>query len=479
MGMQRSFARLAIVAIIIMLTLQACSSIINPGPTPTPFGAFPLVSQFRSLYDKLGGEAVVGKSISPVFSHNNLLCQYTENLLMCFDTTATVEANRLSIMPIGQVLIKPPPGQTFEVYEGFQEMYDLLFKERYVGKPLTGIRYNKDKRRIEQYFENMGFYEQLDDPHAAVRLLAYGTYECGEYCAYKATSSAGFIAGYNIGVELIGASSLERLGGVDVFGSPVTQPYTAADGNQEQVLENALIYIPKDNPSTLRLRPLAQMLKVRLEAPGPQLYGVDQHMIFYFVQGSLGYHVPDVFDQFIISHGGKEISGNPTSDPFHAPGPGGVEIPSQCFENYCLQLQVNVDGSPKVSLMSLGNQYRQKVKPDNWVFEFSPATTILKASEMKPQVTSQEEQVIQVKVFQAKGLLPISDIGSILVVRLPDGTKASYDVPLTDQSGTAKVILPPVNNAATGTVIPFAVCLNVPADTQICASGSYLIWNAR
>jgi hypothetical protein len=478
MGMQRLFARLAIVAIIIMFSLQACSSFSNPGPTPTPFGAFQLDSRFRDLYERLGGEPVLGKSISPTFNHDKDTCQYTENMLWCYNPTAKVGADLVSLVPIGQLLVNPQPGQKFAVYEGFQEMYTRLFGERYVGKPLTGIRYNKDKRRLEQYYEKMGFYLQIDDPHATVRLMAYGTYVCREYCAYKSNSGSAII-GWDKGIEVPESASLERLGGFDVFGSPISQWYTASDGNQEQVFEKVLVYIPKDNPSTIRLRPLAAMLRVRLEQPGPQLYGIDQNMVFYPVQGNLGYHVPVVFDTFIASHGGREISGNPTSDPFHAVV-NGVKLPRQCFENYCLDYNEAAADNAKVYLVSLGGQYlNQKVKQENWVFEFSPSSTLLKVSEMKPQVSSQEEQTIQVKVFQARGLVPISDIEGILVVGLPDGSKSSYDVPATDLTGTASVTLPPVSKAANGTVIPFAVCLNVPADTQICQSGSYLIWNVR
>ena len=475
MGRQRLFARLAIVAIITVFSLQACSTFANPGPTPTPFGAFQLDSRFRDLYERLGGEPVLGKAISPTFPHNSSTCQYTENILWCYNPGAVVDADLVSLIPIGQLMVSPRPGQKLEVYEGFQEMYTRLFGQRYVGKPLTGARYNKDKRRIEQYFEKMGFYLQIDDPHATVRLMAYGRYVCGISCSLQGDPGSAII-GYDTGIEVLGASSLQRLGGFDVFGSPLSQPYTASDGNQEQVLNNVLVYTPKDNPSTLRLRPLAKMLRIRLEQPGPQLYGIDQNMIFYQVQGELGYHVPVVFDAFIAAHGGREISGNPTSDPFYTLVDG-EKVPRQCFENYCLDY--NTKAAVPVTLAALGSQYLTKVKPENWVFEFSPASTRLIVSEMKPQVSSTEEQTIQVKVLQQRGLVPISDIESILVVGLPDGKKSSYNVPPTDQTGTASVTLPPVEKAANGTVIPFAVCLNIPAATQICQSGSYLIWNVR
>ena len=476
--MQRSSRRQTILLIVVLLTLTACNSAFNPGPTPTPFGAYQLSPNFRSLYEQLGGQPVLGQAISPLFTHNDSTCQYTEKVLFCYNPTAK-GVDRVSTVALGILLKLPATGEQYPIYEGFKATYDRLFEEIYVGKPLSGVRYNKEKRRIEQYFEKMGFYQLIDDPRGTVRLLAYGTYACGIYCDYEKKGDDAII-GPVWSEDVSGLQSLERLGGIPVFGSPLSRPYRAPDGNTEQLFENALIYVPNDNPTTVQLRPLAKNLHVRLEAPTPQGSSSNQAQgtVFYPVGEGVGYAVPVVFDEFIAAHGGKEISGEPTSAVYRATV-NEVVMPGQCFENYCLYYNVNAAAGSQVGLMSLGYQYKVKIDQKNWAFEFSPKTTLLKLSELKQQISASEQQVVQVKVIQAKDLLPISGVGGVLVVGLPDGSKPAYEVPPTDLKGSASVTLPPVKNAANGTMIPYVVCLNVPSTTKICAGDSFLIWNVK
>ena len=44
---------------------------------------------------------------------------------------------------------------------------------------------NYAQQRIEQYFENVGFYRNFSDPAGSVHLLAYGAASCAERCAYQ------------------------------------------------------------------------------------------------------------------------------------------------------------------------------------------------------------------------------------------------------------------------------------------------------
>jgi hypothetical protein len=474
--MSRPSKRLIMLAMVVVLTLQACGSTAGLGPSPTPFGVYPLSSIFRDLYTKLGGESMLGPAVSPEFPHGEETCQYTEMVLMCFNPQAKVDADRLYLVPIGPVVVEPVPGETPKIYEAFAQAYHDLFGARYVGNPLSGVRMNADKRRIEQYFEKMGLYLQIDDPQHVVHLLAYGSVVCQKYCAYRPDTTSN-IPAWNKGVEVPSLPSLIRIGGFDVVGNPVSVPYTAADQNLEQVFEKMLVYIPAENPSTIRLRPLGVLLKMPRTAPGPQVYGEKDGMVFYPVQGNLGYHVPLVFDQFITRHGGTELSGKPISDPLGLTL-NGQQGARQCFENYCLEYDST--RSQPIYLSDLGTQYLQeKVKEENRVFEFSPQTTRLLVSEEQPQISSQEQAVIQVKVYQVKGMLPIKDIESVLILGLPDGKKLALNVPATNQEGTALVTLPAITDAPNGTVIPYAVCLNVPAREQICQSESFLIWNTQ
>ncbi len=476
--MQRSSRCQKILIILVLLTLTACNSVFNPRPTPTPFGAFQLSTYFRSLYDQLGGEPVLGQAISPVFPHKDIFCQYTQNVLFCYNPTGKVEADRVSLIAIGTLLAQEEPGQELKIYEGFRATYDGLYGERYVGKPLSEVRYNQEKRRIEQYFEKMGFYQLIDDPRGTVRLMAYGSYACAESCSYQ-TDTNSSLSGPHFGVDVPFFKSLSRIGGFQVIGFPLSQPYTAADGNLEQVFENALVYVPKDNPATIRLRPLAEIMRTRLEAPSLPSGSQSQGTVFYQVAGNRGFDVPVVFDEYIAAHGGKDISGAPTSDAFSYLV-NGENLGAQCFQNYCLYYDPHADAGSQVRLMNLGKQYiTEKVPLESWLFEFSPKTTLLKLSEQKPQISASEQQVIHIHVFQVKDLQPISQVSSILVVGMPDGSKETFSVPPTDLKGSSSFTLPPFTNAANGTIIPYVVCLNVPSTSPICQAETFFIWNIK
>jgi len=340
------------------------------------------------------------------------------------------------------------------------------------------VRYNPEKRRLEQYFEKMGFYLLVDDPQHEVHLMAYGIYTCQAECARTGVNDSAIVS-WNKGVEVLNPLSLERMGGYSVFGNPLTNPYMAPDGNLEQVLEKVVVYVPADNPTTLRLRSLAAPLNLMYSDPGPQRFSLKDGMVFYSENGDLGYHIPIVFDQFIATHGGIEISGKPLTDPFPVTVNGGT-IARQCFENYCLEYYPNAEPGHQLMLASLGPEFLTAQHHENQeVFKFTRQSVHLAVSELKPQITDQEPQEIQIVLQTSKGQAPIADIDSFVLLALPDGNKISYDLPATDQNGIAQVTLPPLAHQPNGAIIPYIVCLNVPGDEQICANESFLIWNVR
>ncbi len=466
---------------LLLCFLTACSGYSAPSVTPTPQGQVPVSSDFRDLYQSLGGEAELGPAISIPFNNNGTLCQYTSNVLMCYNPAARSEADRLYLSSIGlqlkfQDFIPPQPGP-IKVYEGFSEVYHNKFFVRYVGQPLTGVRYNPEKGRVEQYFEKMGFYTLVDDPQHAVHLLAYGSYICQDECAAADAFSSSIT--WSKGIDVLNPASLARLGGYNLFGNPLTTPYKAADGSLEQVLDKVVVYVPKDNPTTLRLRPLALALNLPYSEPGLQRYGQKENMVFYVVKGSLGYHVPVVFDRFIASHGGTEISGKPLSDPYEVTA-NGQAIARQCFENYCLEYDPTAPDDQKVVLASQGKLYMQSQKREaQQVFQFTRKMVALTVSELKPQISNEETQTIQVMLRTRTGKQPIAQIESFVTLALPGSRKVSFDVPPTDSNGLAQVAIPPLKDVANGVIIPYIVCLNVPGNEQICENESFLVWNTR
>ncbi len=466
-----------------LLGISACSSFTFDGPAPTPQGSVPVVSDLRDFYQSLGGENDLGPAISAPFYRDGILCQYTTNVLMCYNASAQSESDRTYLAPIGDLLnlqsLTDNQTDTPAVYEGFADFYHKhFFGLRFVGKPLTGVRYNKESNRIEQYFEKMGFYILLNDPQPTVHLLAYGIYTCGDQCGHVAASVRGII-GWNKGVAVLNPGSLARLGDYTLFGSPLTQPYIGSDGNLEQVLEKVVVYVPKDNPATIRFRTISVLLNLPYSDPTPQRFGLKDNMVFYAVNGNLGYHVPVLFDQFLATHGGSEIAGKPLSDPYMVEVDD-QSIARQCFEKYCIDYYPNSDPAQQVRLVSLGQAYIDKLKRvDQEIFTFNRKNVELTISEDKPQISSQESQVVQIALRTRKGHAPISDIESFVMLGLPDGKKLTYNLPLTDKNGLAQVTIPPLSIPQNGIIIPYIVCLNVPAQEQICANESFLIWNSR
>jgi hypothetical protein len=60
---------------------------------------------------------------------------------------------------------------------------------------------------------------------------------------------------------------------------------------------------------------------------------------------------------------------------------------------------------------------------------------------------------------------------------MPDGKKITKNLPPTDKDGLAQVSIPPLSIKENGVIIPYIVCLNVPAQEQICKNESFLVWN--
>ena len=471
-----------LLTILFLLALTACSAVSYTAQLATPVGQVPVSSEFRDLYQNLGGESNLGPAISVPFNQKGILCQFTTQVLLCFNSAAHSEADRLYLAPIGLRLNFPvfSPRQTgdIKIFEGFAETYHKkFFGERYVGKPLTGVRYNPGQNRLEQYFEKMGFFMASDDPQHLVHLLAYGVYVCREECGQLTMGSA--IIGWDKGIEVLNPISLDRLGGYIHFGIPLSTPYIGTDGNLEQILEKVVIYVPADNPATVRLRPLAVVLNLPLSDPGAQRFGQKENMVFYVVKGNLGYHVPILFDKFIAIHGGTEISGPPVGDPYQIVV-GGQTLARQCFQNYCLDYNPSAAPEQHIQLAALGQQYLTTQKREAMqVFHFNLKSVELTAAEQKPQISNQESQTIQALLRTRPGRQPIADIESFVTLGLPDSTKLSYDFPPTDASGLTQVTIPPLLKTTNGTIIPYIVCLNVPGDEQICSFESFLIWNLQ
>jgi len=472
----------------LLMVLTACGNStgsINSAPSPTPRGGQYLVEiHLRNLYQDLGGAAELGPAISQARNlANGAVCQYTTNVMLCYNAEAHSETERVYLAPLAkEFTLQAAPANNAPapaIYEGFAEVYARkFFGERYVGAPLSSAQYNPEKRRVEQYFERMGFYTLIDDPQKNVYLLAYGSYACREECVPNIPNAS--IIGWNPSIPLLLPKIIDRVGGYGLFGDPISIPYVDKKGRTLQILEKIVVFTTTDNPQVLQMLPLALELNMLLGAPGPQKYGSKDNMVFYVIHDDVGYHVPIMFDQFIARHGGTEISGQPLSDPYELIK-NNQRVARQCFKNLCLDYALNGSDDQRVSLVSLGQMFleTQKLSIPQGPFEFSRTTVVLNIAVKKPQLTNQEPQIIQLAVLTRKSRLPIANVNGFVMIGLPNGKKLSYNLPLTNKDGLTQITLTPLSDVANGTIIPYVVCLNVPAEEAICANESFLVWNNR
>lgn len=479
---KRIFSLLAI--LIALLILSACDAS-HSVRTPTPVGALAISTSLRGFYESLGGEDVLGPAIDTPRDVNGMECQMMSNGILCYNPAA-IDANRFTIWPLGRTFgIQDTPDvnpeqQSYRVIHGyalypdFVSIYDSLGGAKNVGMPISRVRYNREQYRIEQYFENLGFYRTLDDP--AIHLLPYGSYYCADNCRFKGyTSFAPLKDDFSSPFQM----SIDRLGGAKFLGRALTEAIVVGN-NIQQVFEGGIALAPVNNPSLIRLMALPKELKLVTDAqPEPRTAEEKSGLVFKPTQGDLGFYVPVPFDKFIAQHGGYEISGKPI-------GPvdwdKSQRFVRQCFENYCLDFFPKVKDKPdlQVMLAPLGSKYLHTYDTSSPYLALSNETVMIQSSESNPEIKNNQPQMISIVVLQRKDLQPLERIEAHLLVSYPDQrAPLEMDFQPTDENGYSTLLVPPSNPLLpNGSLVSYQVCLNVPGQ-KICDRQSYLIWNSQ
>ncbi len=339
---------------------------------------------------------------------------------------------------------------------------------------------------FEQFYQQMGGVDQLGQPISKL------TTENGKQCQYTTNGVLCYDPAeggdQQFSYTPIESSAkvdtpydhiLERMGGRQVFGEPQGEPVIASDGQMEQVYTNIVVYSPPDNPNDIHFRPLARALGMPAGQPGPKIYDRRHNVIFYPVEGELGFHVPVVFDEFIAQHGGVEKSGKPMSEPI-AIKLNGQQVARQCFENYCLDYYINAPTASQVRLAPLGLDYTQSVSsPSGYANVAAPVsdTLAMLVSEDNAQVTVSDSQTFFILVYKDHTKEPQSGITATIDLMLPDGASYTYQTPPTGLNGWTSLTIPPLPNLEHGMMVAYKVCLNQPVEPQNCASDMYLVWN--
>jgi hypothetical protein len=450
----------------------------------TPEGTYTVDPLFREFYDHLGGTAVLGPAISPLFSHEAQRYQYIQAGCLEFDANAPpAERFRLSALGKDMGISDPPePAPTDPelvyinghiIFKEFVSFYRSLGGAKYVGNPLTEVHFNPDKKRFEQYFEDLGFYWMESDPPGTIRLLAYGAWKCDVHCRHVSPAST------IVDLPSVNYQASDRLFeevvkslGTDMAGFPLVEPYLAPDGKYEQIFENIVVSIDARVKGPLKLRPIAELLGIQIE-PLVLPSGIPG-MSFWAIDGERGHNIPQEFVDYITRHGGIDISGPPITELFLVDN----QIFRQCFRNLCLDyhLNENIPQGLRIRPAPLGRQYKEiYYQPLNMSFiETQSLQSInMQVWEHHTFISSSQEQEIGAAVYQDE--TPLANIEPVLTVYLPDGKEDTYYFPPTGKDGKSEVKIPPIL-AANGTIIVYKVCVENLNKERYCVKDAYLIW---
>lgn len=510
---------------LILITSAACVKQL-PQPTPTPIQTISVDPIFKNYYDFLGGEKTLGAVISPLIQKEGVNYQYTVNALMAFDPQAPV-SQRYHLAPIGLAMdvVEPSvpeaeaPGGLYigghTVFPKFVPLYQQLGGVQVLGRPLMEARFNPERNRIEQYFENVGFYLLQDASTESVHLLAYGAWECDIDCRTSPPLNAiidfphesvfnlepektqlSFYIPFLFKDGIIGKSAeagaeccklnlplilrslttnllsdtVARLGS-DLTGFALTEPYLTPEGKLEQIFENVVVSVDPQHPDEDPLLPLPEKLKI---FPDPlEKAKNDPTMYFYPVKGDQGYNVASYFLYYLNLHGGLKVSGPPITKYDLL----GDNVYWQCFKYLCMEEHQGTPEGLIIRPAGLGYMYKELYdQADNQKIESAQALReiSLQVWESNPRVASNQEQKIEISVQENN--IPLINIKPTLTLTLPDSTQQSYTLPPTSQEGRTELTLQPIS-APNGTLIPYQVCIANQTDEKFCVKDDYLIWN--
>jgi hypothetical protein len=460
-----------------LVFLSAGCEQVDVGPLSTQVSesTYSIDPLFREFYDRLDGPNTLGMAISALDIQGNTKCQYTVGGLMVFDPLLP-GPQRVHLAPLGvEMGIDEPdvpapdqPGTHYInghiIYADFVPLYEKLGGESVVGKPLTEVHYNPDKKRHEQYFENLGFYildgEGSDDVH----LLAYGAWNCNNKC--RGDGQYGIVGQPSVEPPI--SEAVSRLGS-DFTGFPLTEAYIAPDGKVEQIFENVVLVIDLSNPTRVELRPIQQKLSIMPDAL--TVKSNDKNMFFYAVNGDKGYNIPLASLDYINQHGGFEIFGAPISELT----PVKDQVSRQCFVNLCLDR----DASGVIRPAPLGYTYKalfyQPVAQS--LPEPAPETSreiVIQVWAAHQKIASDKEQEISALITENNK--PMVNVRPVLEVSMPDGSQKPYVMPPTGSDGQTHLSISPAQ-AQNGTLIPYQVCITSNAEKRVCVKDNYLVWN--
>lgn len=463
------------ILIFLLLLLTSCGrgSVVEPKDI-----GYEISPVFREFYQSLGGEALFGNAINESYEKDGKVYQYVVAGLFVSDPFMH-EGKRVYFASLGSELGYYEPPKTkfdtldgtyfngYEIHDSFVPLFTKMGGIEVVGYPISNANYNPEKKQIEQYFENLGFYLADDMDLAYVGLLPYGRISCGTACslsvfvnqAEQEESSDNFVP------EPF--SSFVNQLGHDFVGISLTDVYDAGDGTVHIVFENMVLYTLVGDESQVYALPISELLG--FPRTTPSLVRQSDAAYFYRIEGDYGYSVPNGVNDYLLDHGGYEFSGAPISEVDKV-----AELQyRQCFENLCVDIDVDpVTKEERVHPLNLGLDYKEKFYQEPEVIELIDEYS-LNVWVADPLISSDKPQTIFVQISnEAKDSLK----GIKLVIILtypPDLRQERLEISKTDREGLTHINIKPVD-AQNGSRVKYEVCME---DGSVCAEGKYTLWS--
>ena len=222
----------------------------------------------------------------------------------------------------------------------------------------------------------------------------------------------------------------------------------------------------------IRLRPIVELIGIERGSPVPKQD--NPLMVFYPVEGNLGYHVPAFFDTFVKQIGGFEMTGRPIMEV--QPLEEGKF--RQCFTNICLNFNTQAAEDEKLTLEDIGSEYKKRFYPSK---DTSPKSKVLdglrmKVREIPPFDFLEEGPEIQVTLSQDNQ--PLAGRELTLALTLPDGSRQIYALTPTDELGQTSQLLP-IIEAPFGFLVLYEVCYPDAPDPGLCLDDNYMIFKIK
>lgn len=547
------------VLLIFLTTLIACGRDIEPQPSPQddlppgPFSeeTFPVDPIFEGLYASLGGSGNLGPALTPLQESGNLKIQYVEAALMVFDPqSASNDQYRLA--PLGLVFgiaepAVPNPGvpdhrylNGHVIFDDFAPLFEQLGGSRIVGRPLTEARYNPDKDRVEQYFENLGFYTRAGEAGEEVRLLAYGAFACDRRCRYQPNPAS--IPTLRPLLPEPFASRVSQLG-LSFVGRTLTEPYLNSENQIEIIFENLVLAttapVPIEEGFELPIRLwLPHIVKQFMQDSGIELpfriylpfipantsgeiksdgsihLRIKWHALTPPIKAFAQNQVFEVFARPIVQE--LDIQPQPlvprSDDPLMVFYPiegdlghnvpvyfddylgrhGGGQISGnpitevfllqdgvfrQCFENICLDFDTRAPEGERLRPAALGVRYKDRFfQQTGDEFRKSQSLEDTRLQVWESQSFVSTHEIQVINVAVHENEIPLMNREPELMLTLPDNTQYKYHFPPTGEDGHSALEIPAVD-APNGSLIAYRVCLTVISGDQLCVTDNYLIWN--